>query len=49
METEYGKNYFLSLFNINNFKKHVNFLNEDSFQILFEVVTKTISNYPLIN
>ena len=43
METEYGKNYFLSLFNLNNFKKHVNFLNEDSFQILFEVVTKTIS------
>jgi hypothetical protein len=49
METEFGKNYFLSLFKLNNNIKQVKFINEDSFQILFEVITKSLLKLSLNN
>ena len=48
-ETEYGKNYFLSLFTLNNKVKQVKFLNEDSYKILFEVITKSLLKLSLKN
>ena len=49
METEFGKNYFLSLFRLNNNIKQVKFINEDSFQILFQVITKSLQKLSLNN
>jgi hypothetical protein len=49
METEFGKNYFLSLFKLNNNIKQVKFINEDSFQILFQVITKSLQKLSLNN
>ena len=42
METQFGKNYFLSLLASNNEIREVKFISEDSFQILFEVLTKAL-------
>ena len=49
METEFGKNYFLSLFRLNNNIKQVKFINEDSFQILFQVIMKSLQKLSLNN
>ena len=49
LETDFGKNYFLSLFILHNKRKQDIFINEDSFQILFDVVIKSLQNYTKTN
>ena len=44
LENEYGRKYFTEIIKLNNKNKEIKIINEDSFKILSEVISKTLSN-----
>ena len=45
LENEFGLNYFIDIFEINRYSEEIKIISDDSFQILLEIISKTLLKF----